>query len=201
MDLVEHIKTTFYESIKLKDAVAKTSSQTIVEAGEMLAKCFRDGGKVLSCGNGGSACDAQHFNAEILNRFQIERDGLPAVALTADVAVLTAIANDYGYQNVFARQIKALGEEGDVLLAISTSGNSQSIVQAILKAHECGMRVIALTGNDGGAIVNVLDGTDIEIRVPSKATPRIQEMHILIIHCLCDLVDQLLFGNKFEEKV
>lgn len=195
MNLAECIKTNFYESMKIKDVVAKELSATIMEAGQILAQCLRDGGKILSCGNGGSACDAEHFTTEIANRFQLERDGLAAVTLNADVAVMTAIANDYGYQNVFSRQIKALGKSGDVLLVISTSGNSQNIIQAIHKAHECGMKVIALTGNDGGMMMNDLDSNDIILCVPSKITPRIQEVHILIIHCLCELVDRLLFSR------
>ena len=200
MNLTQHIKVVFSDSISLKDLVAKTLVPTIVEASQKLVRCFRDGGKVLSCGNGGSACDAAHFTAEIANRFLIERDGLSAITLNSDVALLTAIANDYSYQDIFTRQIKALGKKDDVLLAISTSGNSQNIVKAINKAHECGMQVIALTGNDGGEMATVLTVGDIEIRVPAKVTPRIQEVHILIIHCLCELVDKILF-EKIEEKI
>ena len=201
MKLIEHVKANFYDSIEVKNNAAKTLLPVIVDAGQMLAQSLKEGHKILSCGNGGSACDAQHFTTELVNRFMVERDELPAISLTADIAVLTAIANDYGYHNVFAKQIGALGKAGDILLAISTSGNSQSVVQAINRAHECGMRVIALTGNDGGSIGKLLDKSDIEIRVPSKVTPRIQETHILIIHCLCDLIDRILFSDKFEENV
>lgn len=200
MNLIERVQSSFYDSIEVKNNAAKALLPTIVGAGQILAQCLKNGHKILSCGNGGSACDAQHFTTEMVNRFMIERDGLPAVSLTADMAVLTAIANDYGYQNVFAKQVKALGRVGDILLAISTSGNSQSIVQAISMAHEHQMQVIALTGSDGGLMAKLLDKSDIEIRVPSKITPRIQETHILIIHCLCDLVDRILFSDKFEEK-
>jgi len=201
MKLIEHVKANFYDSIEVKNNAAKTLLPVIIDAGQMLAQSLKDGYKILSCGNGGSACDAQHFTTELVNRFMVERDELPAISLTADIAVLTAIANDYGYHNVFAKQIGALGKAGDILLAISTSGNSQSVVQAINRAHEGGMRVIALTGNEGGLIGKLLDKTDIEIRVPSKVTPRIQETHILIIHCLCDLIDRILFSDKFEENV
>ncbi|HBC71789.1 MAG TPA: phosphoheptose isomerase [Coxiellaceae bacterium] len=200
MNLIERVQSSFYDSIEVKNNAAKALLPIIVGAGQILAQCLKNGHKILSCGNGGSACDAQHFTTEMVNRFMIERDGLPAVSLTADMAVLTAIANDYGYQNVFAKQVKALGRVGDILLAISTSGNSQSIVQAISMAHEHQMQVIALTGSDGGLMAKLLDKSDIEIRVPSKITPRIQETHILIIHCLCDLVDRILFSDKFEEK-
>lgn len=192
MNLTEHIETIFSDSISLKGLVAKTLAPTILMAGQMLSQCLSSGGKVLSCGNGGSACDAAHFALELSNRFIVERDGFSAIALNVDAALLTAIANDYDYQNIFARQIKALGKKDDVLLAISTSGNSQNVVQAIIKAHECGMKVIALTGRDGGAVTHVLNAKDIEMCIPSKVTPRIQEMHILIIHCLCEIVDKIL---------
>ncbi|MBU0745136.1 MAG: phosphoheptose isomerase [Gammaproteobacteria bacterium] len=200
MVLIERIQANFHDSIKLKDEVAKTLSPTINDAGQVMVKCLNSGGKILSCGNGGSASDACHFTAEIVNRFQMERDGLHAVSLTSDMATLTAIANDYDYQSIFSRQIKALGRKGDILLAISTSGNSQNVVHAIHKAHECGIQVIALTGKGGGLMAGVLEATDIEIRVPSEVTPRIQEVHILIIHCLCELIDLSLF-KKNEEMV
>ncbi len=196
MSLTERIKAAFVDGVSLKEVVAKTLTPTIVEAGQMLADCLRDGGKILSCGNGGSACDASHFTAEMVNRFIIERNPLSAISLNTDMAVLTAVANDYEYVDIFAKQIKALSKKGDVLLAISTSGNSQNIVRAINMAHECGMLVIALTGRDGGDMASVLVAGDIEIRVPSKVTPRIQEVHIIIIHCLCDLIDHILFKKN-----
>ena len=152
-------------------------------------------GKVLSCGNGGSAGDAQHFSAELLNRFEIERPGLPAVALTTDSSTLTAIANDYEYDQIFSKQILALGTNRDVLLAISTSGNSPNIIKAVQAAHERNMQVLSLTGNKGGKLAKLLKGDDIEIRVPSDRTARIQEIHLLVIHCLCDIIDAILFGG------
>lgn len=200
MKLTELVKMNFVESIKLKEEFKEKLLPIIIVAGEMLAGSFDRGGKVLSCGNGGSASDATHFTAEMVGRFQLERDGLAAISLTSDIAVLTAVANDYGYQNLFARQVKALGREGDLLLAISTSGNSQNIIQAIHQAHQSRLRVIALTGGSGGTVATTLKPTDLEIRVPSTITARIQELHILIIHCLCDLVEHLLFGSKFEER-
>jgi D-sedoheptulose 7-phosphate isomerase len=153
------------------------------------------GGKILSCGNGGSAGDAQHFSAELLNRFEKERPGLPAIAISTDTSTLTAIANDYDYNEIFSKQVSALGTDGDILLAISTSGNSANVIAAIEAAHERGMRVVAMTGKDGGKIASVLSETDTEIRVPSERTARIQEVHLVVIHCLCDLIDTYLFGE------
>ncbi len=195
MDLADRIQENFHQSIELKKNALAVLSQPILAASEILVQCVKNGHKVLSCGNGGSACDSQHFTTELVNRFMIERDSLPAISLTADMAVLTAIANDYTYQEVFAKQVKALGKEGDVLLAISTSGKSQNIIRAIQEAHTREMRIIALTGNDGDMMAKLLRETDIEIRVPSNITPRIQEAHILIIHCLCDLIDKQLFDT------
>lgn len=151
--------------------------------------------KVLACGNGGSAGDAQHFSSEMLNRFERERPALPAIALTTDTSTLTSIANDYHFDEVFAKQIRALGQAGDVLLVYSTSGNSANIIKAVHVAHEKGMPVVALTGKDGGALAATLNEADIEVRVPSDSTARIQEVHLLISHCLCDLIDHQLFGN------
>lgn len=152
-------------------------------------------GKILSCGNGGSAGDAQHFSSELLNRFERERPSLPAVALTTDSSTITSIANDYSHNEVF-QQIRALGQPGDVLLAISTSGNSANVIQAIQAAHDREMLVVALTGRDGGGMASLLLPEDVEIRVPSKITARIQEVHLLAIHCLCDLIDRQLFGSE-----
>jgi D-sedoheptulose 7-phosphate isomerase len=160
----------------------------------MVAAILADG-KVMSCGNGGSAADAQHFAAEMLNRFEMERPGLAAVALTTDSSTLTSIANDYDYQQVFSKQVRALGRAQDVLLAISTSGNSPNVVDAIHAAHDRGISVVALTGRDGGAIAPILSGTDVEIRVPARSTARIQEVHLLILHCLCDFIDRRLLGT------
>lgn len=158
-----------------------------------MATSLRDGGKILSCGNGGSAGDAQHFSSELLNRFEMERPALPAMALTTDSSTLTSIANDYSYNEIFSKQIMALGQAPDVLLAISTSGNSANVVAAVTAAHQRDMRVVALTGCDGGEIAGSLSENDIELRVPVKRTARIQEVHLLVIHCLCDLIDNNLF--------
>jgi D-sedoheptulose 7-phosphate isomerase len=152
-------------------------------------------GKILSCGNGGSAGDAQHFSAELLNRFEKERPGLPAVALTTDSSTLTAIANDYSYEEIFSKQVSALAQSGDVLLAISTSGNSVNVAAAMRAAHERGMVLVVLSGKDGGSMTDILTEQDIEIRVPSNRTARIQEVHLVVIHCLCDFIDTQLFGG------
>jgi D-sedoheptulose 7-phosphate isomerase len=152
-------------------------------------------GKILSCGNGGSAGDSQHFSAELLNRFEIERPGLAAVALTTDTSTLTAIANDYAFQQIFSKQVMALGNPGDCLLAISTSGNSDNVLEAVHAAHDQKMNVIALTGGDGGSIRESLASSDVEICVPSSRTARVQEIHLIVIHCLCDAIDQALFND------
>ena len=194
MNLINNIKQTFTDSIELKQNAVLALTPLILDAGNMLVDCIKTDNKILTCGNGGSACDAQHFTGELVNRFMIERDGLPAISLTADAPLLTAIANDYAYQDIFSKQIKALGKGGDVLLAISTSGKSPNVINAIKQAHRLNIRVILLTGEDSPAIRDILSDDDIVICVPSKATPRIQEVHILIIHCLCDLIDKRLFG-------
>ncbi len=190
MDALSSITALFEESIAVKTAALPILAPKLVTAGAQLVQCLQQGGKVLSCGNGGSAGDAQHFAAELLNRFETERKGLPAVALTTDSSTLTSIANDYHYDKIFARQVLALGREGDILLAISTSGNSPNVVQAIHSAHEVGMSVIALTGRDGGAMAGLLTAKDHELRVPAERTARIQEVHLLLIHCLCYAVDR-----------
>ena len=196
MDIIECIQENFYRSIEIKKNAAESLPNVIAAACAILIECIKNGNKILSCGNGGSACDAQHFAAELVNRFIIERDNLPAIALNADTAVLTAIANDYCYEEIFTRQIKALGRSGDVLLAISTSGNSKNIISAIKAAQQRNLRVIALTGNDGGMVRSLLSENDIEVCAPSKSTPHIQEVHTLIIHCLCDLIDRQLFSKN-----
>jgi D-sedoheptulose 7-phosphate isomerase len=160
----------------------------------MMVASLINGGKILSCGNGGSAGDAQHFSSEMLNRFERERPSLPAIALTTDSSTVTSIANDYSYNEIFSKQIRALGNEGDILLAISTSGGSKNVIEAIKAAHDRDMQVVALTGKDGGNMASLLTDNDIEIRVPSEVTARIQEVHLLVIHCLCDLIDCSLFG-------
>jgi D-sedoheptulose 7-phosphate isomerase len=196
MNTTERIAAHFQESIATKQAALETIVPAIDAAGSMLAQRLQDGGKVLSCGNGGSAGDAQHFSSELLNRFEMERPPLAAVALTTDSSTLTSIANDYAYNDIFSKQVAALGTAKDVLLAISTSGNSANVIRAIDMAHDRGMGVVALTGCDGGEMAGALDQGDVEIRVPADRTARIQEVHLLIIHCLCDLIDQHLFGSN-----
>jgi D-sedoheptulose 7-phosphate isomerase len=196
MELLPCIEQHFAASIEAKQRTLQAAGPRIVQAAERLAGQLKQGGKILACGNGGSAADAQHFAAELVNRFEIERPGLPAIALTTDGSALTSIANDYAFEQVFARQVRALGRPGDVLLAISTSGNSPNVMMAIQAARELGLITVALTGRDGGRMAGQLGDQDIEIRVNAVATARIQEVHILIIHCLCDLVDGLLFGKE-----
>ncbi len=190
---VERIKKHFQDSIQTKTAALDVISDRIAEGAEMMVHCLLGNHKILSCGNGGSASDAQHFSGEMLNRFECERPSLPAIALSTDSSTITAIGNDYHFNEIFSKQIKALGQPGDVLLAITTSGNSKNIVEAVEAAHLRGMNVIALTGKEGGTLAPLLNANDVEIRVPSDATPRIQETHLLIIHCLCDIIDYQLF--------
>lgn len=195
MDIDLRIRNHFLDSIETKRNALEELIIPIKHAANCISDSLLNEGKVLSCGNGGSAGDAQHFSAELLNRFEIERPGLPAVALTTDSSTLTAIANDYEYDQIFSKQILALGTNRDVLLAISTSGNSPNIVKAVQAAHERNMQVLSLTGNKGGKLAKLLKGNDIEIRVPSDRTARIQEIHLLVIHCLCDIIDAILFGG------
>lgn len=195
---LERVKQHFNESIQTKILALETMTPQIVNAGQLMVRCLLNDNKILSCGNGGSASDAQHFSAEMLNRFEAERPSLPAFALTADCSTLTSIANDYHFEQIFSKQIKALGQTNDLLLAISTSGNSANIIQAVHTAHDRNMHVIALTGRSGGQLAKLLKPEDIEIRVPSESTARIQETHILVIHCLCDFIDLQLFKNNEE---
>ena len=183
------IKREFAESLEVNRRSADTLAVPIAEAAAMMLECLGAGGKILSCGNGGSAADAQHFASELLNRFETERASLPAIALTTDSSTLTSIANDRSYEEVFSRQVSGLGRSGDVLLAISTSGASPNVTNAVRAAHRAGMRVVALTGRDGGAVARTLEKADIELRAPHTRTARIQEIHLLAIHCLCRLLD------------
>lgn len=194
MEFQERITQHFVDSIETKQQSVMELAPQIEQASASMVTALLNGGKILSCGNGGSAGDSQHFSSELLNRFERERPSLPAVALTTDSSTVTSIANDYSYNEVFSKQIRALGNEGDVLLAISTSGNSANVVQAIQAAHDRGMRVVALTGKDGGDMASLYQPDDIEIRVPSAVTARIQEVHLVVIHCLCDMIDWQLFG-------
>ncbi len=190
----DRVLKQFHESIELAKA-SQALAPAIVEAGRALAASLAEGGKILCCGNGGSAADAQHFSGELLGRFETERPGLAAVTLSADTSALTAIANDYAYADVFAKQVRALGRPGDALFAITTSGNSQNVVRAVSSAHERDITIVALTGRDGGAIASKLGAGDIEIRVPGHRTSRIQEIHGLVIHCICDLIDAALLDG------
>jgi D-sedoheptulose 7-phosphate isomerase len=196
MDLAERITGNFRDSANLKLSAMQDLAGPIADAIERMVACLRDDGKILSCGNGGSAADAQHFSSELLNRFEAERPGLAALALTTDTSTLTSIANDYDYDQVFSRQVRALGHPGDVLLAISTSGNSRNVIAAVHAAHEAQMTVVALTGRGGGALLGELAQGDIHICVPATVTARIQEVHLLTLHCLCDGIDCLLLGVR-----
>ncbi|REL34363.1 phosphoheptose isomerase [Thalassotalea euphylliae] len=191
--MLERIKSNFTESIQTKIAASEALAAPIEQAGMVMVQSLLNGKKILSCGNGGSAGDAQHFSSELLNRYETERPSLPAIALTTDSSTITSIANDYHYDEVFSKQVRALGNEGDVLLAISTSGNSKNVIKAIEAAVARDMPIIALTGRDGGDIAGLLGENDVEIRVPSPRTARIQEVHLLVIHCLCEIIDSTLF--------
>jgi D-sedoheptulose 7-phosphate isomerase len=194
MDLVNRISENFSESAHLKLQSMDVLAGPIAAAAERMAQCLRHDGKILACGNGGSAADAQHFSAELLNRFEMERPGLAAISLTTDTSTLTSIANDYDFDQIFSKQVRALGHADDLLLAISTSGNSRNVLAAILAAHESQMGVIALTGKAGGKIGEILAPSDVHICVPATSTARIQEVHLLSLHCLCDAIDCLLLG-------
>ncbi|MFO7704509.1 MAG: phosphoheptose isomerase [Halopseudomonas sp.] len=196
MDMQHRIRQLFTDSIETKTRAMDVLGPSIEQASQLMVNCLLNEGKILTCGNGGSAGDAQHFSSELLNRFERERPSLPAFALTTDSSTITSIANDYSFDEVFSKQIRALGQPGDVLLAISTSGNSANVLQAIQAAHDRDMLVVALSGRDGGAMTSLLLPEDAEIRVPARSTARIQEVHLLAIHCLCDLIDRQLFGSE-----
>lgn len=196
MDLVSRITQHFTESAHLKLQALEVLAEPIATAAERMVQCLMREGKIMSCGNGGSAADAQHFAAEMLNRFERERPGLAAIALTTDSSTMTSIANDYSFEQIFSKQLRALGQPNDLLLAISTSGNSKNILEAIVAAHEREIAVVALTGNGGGRIGELLHATDIHLCVPSTVTARIQEVHLLTLHCLCDAIDYLLLGAE-----
>ena len=189
------IAAHFAESAELKRAAAAVLTEPLARAADIMVEALRGGGKILACGNGGSAADAQHFAAELVNRFEMERPPLAAVALSTDTSSLTSIANDYAYLQVFSKPLRAIGRRGDVLLAISTSGNSANVIDAVQAAHELGIRVVALTGNGGGKMSAALRPEDAHLCVPHKKTARIQEVHLVCIHCLCDAIDTLLFSR------
>ena len=196
MDHLARVRSHFQDAIELKQRMSETMAPAIARAGEALAGALSRGHKVLACGNGGSAADCQHFAAELVGRFERERPGLPAVALTVDTSALTAIANDYSYDEVFSKQVEALGREGDALLALSTSGNSRNVIAAMKAARARGMAVVALTGRDGGEMARLLGPGDHHLNVAHPRTMRIQEVHILALHCLCDTIDNVLHGEK-----
>jgi len=195
MTLQERIHQQFAASLQTSLEAEANLSELIEIAALKLVQSLVNDGKILVCGNGGSAAQAQHFSSELLNRYERERPGLPAISLTCDSSALTSIANDYHFDEVFAKQIRALGHGGDALLVYTTSGNSNSVLSAVTAAHDRDMNVIALTGRDGGALAPLLNDSDIEIRIPSPSTARVQETHLIITHCLCDLIDNQLFGE------
>ena len=190
--LTQRVAEHFNESIQTKQQAAQVLAQPTAQAAELLFNALANDGKFLICGNGGSAADAQHFAAEMTGRFEKERMELAAIALTTDTSALTAIGNDYGFDHVFSKQVRALGRAGDVLVGISTSGKSGNVIEAIKAAHQNGMHVIALTGRDGGKIAQMLKDGDILLNVPYHRTARIQEVHILLIHAICDCIDAML---------
>jgi len=196
MDHVANIRAHFNDSVELKRAMMETLPAEVAKAGVALAGALKAGGKLLTCGNGGSAADAQHIAAELVGRFERERPGLAAIALTTDTSALTAIGNDYAFDVVFAKQVEALARPGDVLLGISTSGNSRNVVEAMKAAHAKGASLIALTGRDGGAMAKLLRPGDFHLNVAHPRTMRVQEVHLLVIHCLCDVIDNVIFGER-----
>jgi phosphoheptose isomerase len=191
--LETRIQQHFAESLKAKQDTLARCVPALTTAGRLMAERLRAGHKILSCGNGGSAGDAQHLSSELLNRFERERPSLAGIALSTDTGTLTSIANDYSYEEVFAKQVRALGRAGDILVGITTSGNSPNVLRAVEAAHGLDMTVIALTGRDGGKLAPLLRGGDIELRAAHTVTARIQEVHLVFIHCLCDLIDEILY--------
>ncbi|WP_028357322.1 phosphoheptose isomerase [Brackiella oedipodis] len=196
MDSQQRIQTHFEDHIAVATRTLELLAQPLATAGSLLTSVIANNRKVLACGNGGSAADAQHFIAELVGRFENERFALPGVALTTDTSILTAVGNDYGFDQIFSRQVQALGQAGDLLVALSTSGNSENVIQAIEAAHAADMHVIALTGRDGGQIGTLLQNDDVHLCIPDQRTMRIQEMHILFLHIICDLLDASIFGDS-----
>ena len=196
---IQRILAHFHESAELKMQSAAALSQPISQAIEQMFSALSNGNKILACGNGGSAADCQHFAAELVGRFERERFPLPAMALTTDTSILTAVGNDYSYREIFSKQVQAFGQAGDILLAISTSGNSGNVLAAVEAALEREMRVVLLTGKDGGEIARILTDADVTICVPHSRTARIQEVHLVTIHCICDGIDVALFGGDANE--
>ena len=195
MDIQSRVIRHFQDSIETKQRVLTALAPAIAKASHAMVECLKSGGKILTCGNGGSAGDSQHFAAELIGRFEREREELAAIALTTDTSILTAVANDYSFDEIFSKQVRGLGKPGDVLFAISTSGNSKNVVAAIEAAHLKGMHVVGMTGRSGGKIAGLMDTGDVLLNVDSQATTRIQEVHLLTLHCLCDAIDNLMFGE------
>jgi D-sedoheptulose 7-phosphate isomerase len=194
MEPIDRLQEIFRDSIETTTKAGDLLMKPIARAADLMTRCLLNECKILCCGNGSSAAEAQRFSGQMLNRFEMERPGLPAIAITTDSACITSVANDYQYADVFSKQIRALGQPGDILLVISTSGESHNIIHAIDAGHERGMNIIALTGREGGQLADLIQEADIEIRVPSWSTARIQEIHSIIINCLCDLIDHQLLG-------
>ena len=196
-DTIEHLRKRvsqhFLDSIAVKQEAEKILPESVARGVLAMVDCFKSGGKIMACGNGGSAADAQHFAAELIGRFEREREELAAIALTTDSSILTAVGNDYSYDDIFSKQVRGLGKKGDILLGISTSGNSKNVVKAIEAAKKMGIKIIAFTGNGGGKIATLLDKDDVHLCVPSTRTARIQETHLLLLHGLCDGVDHVLY--------
>ncbi|HQR04385.1 MAG: phosphoheptose isomerase [Proteobacteria bacterium] len=195
MNIEQRIQAQFQASVETKQAAAAVMAGPIARAITIMSDCLKADGKIMACGNGGSAGDSQHFSAELLNRFERERAPLAAIALSTDTSTLTSIANDYRYEEVFSKQVRALGRRGDVLLAISTSGNSPNVIAAMEVARDKGIAIVALTGKKGGKMAGLLGPGDVHLCVPADRTARIQEVHLLTLHCLCDGIDQTLFGD------
>jgi D-sedoheptulose 7-phosphate isomerase len=196
MDHIPRIRAHFADSAQLKLDAADALAPALARAADLLATCLLSDGKILACGNGGSAADAQHFAAEMIGRFERERPELPAISLVTDTSIMTAVANDYSFDQIFAKQVRALGAKGDALLALSSSGNSGNVAAAIAAAHEREMNVVAFTGKGGGRIATALAPGDVHLCVPHERTARIQEVHLLMIHCLCDAIDATLLGDE-----
>ena len=196
MDLIARVNGHFIESIATKQSAMEALAPGVALAAEVMVACLMNEGKILACGNGGSAADAQHFAAEMVGRFEKERPGLAAISLATDTSALTAIGNDYDFDLIFSKQVRALGQQGDVLLAISTSGNSANVIEAIAAAHERGMRVIAFTGKDGGKIGEILSADDVHLNVPATRTAVSQEVHLLLINAMCGAIDYMLLGGE-----
>ncbi len=191
----EIIREAMEAGVDLRRACLNSLDEPLLKAADAMVACLEGGGKILVCGNGGSAADAQHFAGELINRFEINRPGLAAIAMTHDASVITSIANDFSFDDIFSRQVEALGREGDLLLAISTSGNSANVIKAAAAAESIGMKTVALTGHDGG-VLGRHSGVSVHLNIAHHSTPRVQEMHITLLHIICSLVDEMMFGDS-----